>query len=1113
MMHQRTFRLATAALVIALASRCALAQDGSRYTAVFRGGQRISEKEISDWGFPNSNPRIKNVLLFAPANPVVWISHNTTTPVRSVEAYIEFTSGDRLPGELLQMVRGVGDVRSVTLGDHLVVRPAVSLKNTRNQAVKQIRVVPRFVRRIVWQGGGAGPYRPGTLIYRDGRTAKFRRHRFGEKFVELLFAEETGQVLFDEIAELHLPAADVWNAYYDEVAALSPDLKTRLFQIETTTGLIATASPLRFAVAPFSNRANADFWHHVIQPAWSLDAFAVLHRDVRMRRYFLPHEVPLSRITSRITPSGGMAVLGTATWHPQVNRNVHGGRLRSGGNLFGWGVGVHGRSSLEFPLPPAARMFRTRLGLDRRVGRGGCVKGIVQLKTRAKTAAAETAQLKLLFQTRPLVGSQAVADTGNVTLPVLPAGARRSLILEVDPLHKGRPAGADPLDVRDTLDWLEPVLTLDTAMLGNEVRRRLNKHIPAWDGWSIDPDTALALKMTSYSDAQARQGSSFRFLVVPAGKSLLLSRRMTITPKQRWLVVSASDPLAGATNSIIELRVDGEVMADYDVPARLSGQAEPQPLAVSLAALIGREVQLDLIHRPKNPAAAIRGIDWRAIVFSEYLPTVRALLEDTGRLVLVKDMPEDKQPEEKPAAKPDKKDEKKKWGRGQFVKQDAYSGAACVKITPPGKFRLDLPGLDAAIRADPDWGEYRYIRFAFRKQGKGPVLIDYGHDRAGALPFRHDAGPVDPQDKTAQRMSVYSPTVALPDSWIVMTRDLFVDFGSQPFNLRSISFGCPGGESALLDHIYLARRKEDFELLDVPRSASPEEANKAARRETAKFALERGLPAAVLITASGASFSGITVSEDGYVLTAGHTMAGLPREVTVVLRDGRKVQGQTLGIDRALDVGMIKIKDVGKYAFVEQAPAAADRQGQLLLAIAHQIDYQPGQRPLAHLTVVRGSAGGLHRSNFREKVIGSGGPLLDVAVGTANGGKLVGIHSRNGLDGYLYVPIEKIQPSLERMKKGEIWGAWPGGAGPLIGVHVTTGGGECRIIEIIKGGPGEQAQLRAGDRIAMLDATALRSREDLLAALGKYDPGRQVTLKILRGGNLIQAKLVLGRRP
>ena len=236
-------------------------------------------------------------------------------------------------------------------------------------------------------------------------------------------------MLFDEIAELHLPAADVWKAYYDEVAALSPDLKTRLFQIETTTGLIATASPLRFAVAPFSNRANADFWHHVIQPAWSLDAFAVLHRDVRMRRYFLPHEVPLSRITSRIAPSGGMAVWGTATWHLQVNRNVHGGRLRSGGNLFGWGVGVHGRSSLEFPLPPAARVFRTRLGLDRRVGRGGCVKGIVQLKTLAKTAAAETAQLKLLFQTRPLVGSKTVADTGNVTLPALPAGARRSLIL------------------------------------------------------------------------------------------------------------------------------------------------------------------------------------------------------------------------------------------------------------------------------------------------------------------------------------------------------------------------------------------------------------------------------------------------------------------------------------------------------------------------------------------------------------------------------------------------------------------------------------------------------------------------------------------------------------
>ena len=47
----------------------------------------------------------------------------------------------------------------------------------------------------------------------------------------------------------------------------------------------------------------------------------------------------------------------------------------------------------------------------------------------------------------------------------------------------------------------------------------------------------------------------------------------------------------------------------------------------------------------------------------------------------------------------------------------------------------------------------------------------------------------------------------------------------------------------------------------------------------------------------------------------------------------------------------------------------------------------------------------------------------------------------------------------------------------------------------------------------MLDAIALRSRDDLLAALGKYDPGRQVTLKILRDGRLVEAKVTLGRRP
>ena len=62
-------------------------------------------------------------------------------------------------------------------------------------------------------------------------------------------------------------------------------------------------------------------------------------------------------------------------------------------------------------------------------------------------------------------------DTGVVRLPTERRPAWR-LLLVANSVHEGRPAGADPWDVRDRLDWLEPRLILDQAKLKIEVDRR-----------------------------------------------------------------------------------------------------------------------------------------------------------------------------------------------------------------------------------------------------------------------------------------------------------------------------------------------------------------------------------------------------------------------------------------------------------------------------------------------------------------------------------------------------------------------------------------------------------------------------------------------------------------
>jgi hypothetical protein len=45
------------------------------------------------------------------------------------------------------------------------------------------------------------------------------------------------------------------------------------------------------------------------------------------------------------------------------------------------------------------------------------------------------------------------------------------LILVADAAHQGRPAGTDPLNIRDVVDWIEPVIELDRSQLLKRVTK------------------------------------------------------------------------------------------------------------------------------------------------------------------------------------------------------------------------------------------------------------------------------------------------------------------------------------------------------------------------------------------------------------------------------------------------------------------------------------------------------------------------------------------------------------------------------------------------------------------------------------------------------------------
>jgi biopolymer transport protein ExbB len=154
-------------------------------------------------------------------------------------------------------------------------------------------------------------------------------------------------------------------------------------------------------------------------------------------------------------------------------------------------------------------------------------------------------------------------------------------------------------------------------------------------------------------------------------------------------------------------------------------------------------------------------------------------------------------------------------------KEQAYKGAASMRVLPtddadPHRLELELP-----IRESPRLGEFRFMRFAVKVRGEGPACLSIGHDglwgpdaevrssRKGAQQsFRYDAGNGAPSFGAALRVEKKPPS-----DWVVVTRDLYADFGE--FTLTGLSFSVPPGQEAWFDHIFFARSMQDFSRLEA----------------------------------------------------------------------------------------------------------------------------------------------------------------------------------------------------------------------------------------------------------------------------------------------------------
>jgi serine protease Do len=82
-----------------------------------------------------------------------------------------------------------------------------------------------------------------------------------------------------------------------------------------------------------------------------------------------------------------------------------------------------------------------------------------------------------------------------------------------------------------------------------------------------------------------------------------------------------------------------------------------------------------------------------------------------------------------------------------------------------------------------------------------------------------------------------------------------------------------------------------------------------------------------------------------------------------------------------------------------------------------------------------------------------------------------------------------------------------------LGVRIGPREGAVVVGEVVADSPAGRAKLKAGDRLVALDGTAIGGVHDFERQIARRRPGRQVSLTLKRGGQIVTAKVVLGRRP
>jgi putative heme-binding domain-containing protein len=142
-------------------------------------------------------------------------------------------------------------------------------------------------------------------------------------------------------------------------------------------------------------------------------------------------------------------------------------------------------------------------------------------------------------------------------------------------------------------------------------------------------------------------------------------------------------------------------------------------------------------------------------------------------------------------------------GHARLESSDCHAGEVALAVSPPQRFSAHIPGWEYQITEDPEPGQFRYLRFAWKQPAGDGVMLELA--ASGSWPAATDSRQRYYSGHNTTGWQAVRVSDETPAQWTVVTRDLWKDFGS--FTLTGIAPTAMNGE-ALFDRIELLRSLE-----------------------------------------------------------------------------------------------------------------------------------------------------------------------------------------------------------------------------------------------------------------------------------------------------------------